>query len=449
MAQVFISYSRKDKDFVRRLSAALAAQEREAWVDWKDIPLTAEWQQEILTNIEAAETFIFVISPESVASFNCRKEIDHAAANNKRIVPILYRSVPDDDVPETIARFQRMDLSEELFFDPGFAALIKALDTDLDWVRAHTRLLTRTKEWERQARDRSFLLRGKDLREAEHWVSRNAEHEPKPTPLQMQFLLASRKAAIRQRRIIFAAAVVAVVIVAVLGVYSFVTQRRKEDALARSLAGASAKILSNNGDTDLAALLALESFQRRTTNEGGQALRNALMYLRKTHASFTTGSAVTQVAFSPDSKRLAVVAERDPIAHIYDADSGRELLRLPHDAKVIKAVFSPNGRLLLTAAEDKAARASGTSPPDGSYNASPRKAKSWRWRSAPTASPQPATTHRPKYGTRRQAANCCGSTFRGGSAPWLSVRAGIGSPLERATVPCNCGIDRRGEQSSP
>ena len=43
MAQVFISYSRKDKDIVRRLGDALAAQKREAWVHWKDIPLTAEW----------------------------------------------------------------------------------------------------------------------------------------------------------------------------------------------------------------------------------------------------------------------------------------------------------------------------------------------------------------------------------------------------------------------
>lgn len=82
MAQVFTSYSRKDKDFVRKLSDALANQKREAWIDWKDIPLTAEWQQEILTNVEAAENFLFVISPESATSPNCRKEIDHAVANN-------------------------------------------------------------------------------------------------------------------------------------------------------------------------------------------------------------------------------------------------------------------------------------------------------------------------------------------------------------------------------
>ena len=96
MAQVFISYSRKDKDFVRKLGDALSAQRREAWVDWKDIPLTAEWQREIFTNIEAADNFLFIISPESAASANCRKEIDHAVANNKRMIPILYRSAPDD-----------------------------------------------------------------------------------------------------------------------------------------------------------------------------------------------------------------------------------------------------------------------------------------------------------------------------------------------------------------
>jgi TIR domain len=58
VAQVFTSYSRKDKDFVRKLSDAFANQKRDTWIDWKDIPLTAEWQQEILTNIEGAENFL-------------------------------------------------------------------------------------------------------------------------------------------------------------------------------------------------------------------------------------------------------------------------------------------------------------------------------------------------------------------------------------------------------
>src|ERR1700753_1122963 len=109
MAQVFISYSRKDKDFVSKLYDALVAQQREAWIDWKDIPLTVEWQQEIFTNIDAAEYFIFVISPNSAGPRNCRKEIDHAVANNKRMIPIVYRPVLAEEIPEDLGRFQRID----------------------------------------------------------------------------------------------------------------------------------------------------------------------------------------------------------------------------------------------------------------------------------------------------------------------------------------------------
>ena len=36
--EVFISYSRKDKEFVRRLDEELKRRDREAWVDWEGIP---------------------------------------------------------------------------------------------------------------------------------------------------------------------------------------------------------------------------------------------------------------------------------------------------------------------------------------------------------------------------------------------------------------------------
>jgi hypothetical protein len=68
MADVFISYSRKDADFVRRLHQALTEQGRDIWIDWEDIPLTADWWQEICAGIEAADNFLFIISPDSVRS---------------------------------------------------------------------------------------------------------------------------------------------------------------------------------------------------------------------------------------------------------------------------------------------------------------------------------------------------------------------------------------------
>jgi hypothetical protein len=47
MSDVFISYSRKDKEFVHRLQNALTEHEREPWLDTKDMPPTAAWLQEI------------------------------------------------------------------------------------------------------------------------------------------------------------------------------------------------------------------------------------------------------------------------------------------------------------------------------------------------------------------------------------------------------------------
>src|ERR1700731_3986155 len=101
MAEVFISYSRKDKNFVRKLGEALNARDRKAWIDWKDIPLTAEWQQEIFRNIDSADNFLFVISPDSVASANCRREIERAVEKHKKMAHISYRAVTDDHIPYT------------------------------------------------------------------------------------------------------------------------------------------------------------------------------------------------------------------------------------------------------------------------------------------------------------------------------------------------------------
>ncbi len=47
MTDIFISYSRQNSPFVKRLFEALAEQKRDTWVDWEGIPLTADWWAEI------------------------------------------------------------------------------------------------------------------------------------------------------------------------------------------------------------------------------------------------------------------------------------------------------------------------------------------------------------------------------------------------------------------
>jgi WD40 repeat protein len=228
MAQAFISYSRKDRDFVQKLVDRLTAEKREVWLDDKDIEPTAEWLKEIFKNIEAADNFLFVISPNSVVSTYARKEIDHAVLNNKRIVPIFHQPVPDKDIPEAVAKLQRIDFTGVDGFDAKFAKLIAALDTDLNWKQAHTRLLTRAREWEREGKDSSFLLRGRDLREAEQWVAKSDEKGPNPTTLHSQYILVSRQSATSTQRMIIGAVAVAALVAAGLARYAFVQKNRAQ-----------------------------------------------------------------------------------------------------------------------------------------------------------------------------------------------------------------------------
>jgi hypothetical protein len=101
VADVFISYSRRDRDFVRGLNEALEKRDYDVWVDMEDIPPTAEWLAEVYSGIEGSNVFVFVISPDSIASKVCQQELAHAVEHNKRLVPIVCREVDPEDVPES------------------------------------------------------------------------------------------------------------------------------------------------------------------------------------------------------------------------------------------------------------------------------------------------------------------------------------------------------------
>jgi hypothetical protein len=53
--RLFISYSRADGAFVRERCEALTRRGINAWVDWEDIPPSAQWMAEICRGIDAAD----------------------------------------------------------------------------------------------------------------------------------------------------------------------------------------------------------------------------------------------------------------------------------------------------------------------------------------------------------------------------------------------------------
>ena len=99
MASLFISYSRKDIEVARSLTEAFNGQGLDFWIDWEGIPPTVDWWKEIEKGIEEADIFLFLISPDSAKSQVCKQEIEYAAKNGKRLIPVVVRDVKSEKSP--------------------------------------------------------------------------------------------------------------------------------------------------------------------------------------------------------------------------------------------------------------------------------------------------------------------------------------------------------------
>jgi WD40 repeat protein len=221
MADVFISYLIKDADFANRLHESLKGLNRDIWIDWRSIPVGSQWKGEILAGIEEADNFVFILSPDSVASSMCNEEIAHAAACNKRIFTVLYKPVAKERMPPLLGPIHWIPY-HTVGFDQAFQLLIGAIDTDLSLVKMHTRLLNRAKEWERENMDGSFLLRGSDLRQAEQWADQGGDNDKsRPTPLHRQYISASRLSERKRLKVWRFLALLAAIVFALLSVVAW------------------------------------------------------------------------------------------------------------------------------------------------------------------------------------------------------------------------------------
>ena len=250
----FISYSRKDREFVQRLHAALAARGKSGWVDWEGIPPSAAWLEEIHAAIDAVQAFLFVLSPDSVKSQVCGAEVAYARSRGKRLIPVICREVEEGGVPEELARVNWVLLRPQDDFERGVAALVQVIDTDLDWVRLHTRLLIRAQRWTEQAHDRSTLLRGRELKQAEDWLFGVQEDASTVTQLHRDYIRASREAARRTQRTILASTAGALVVMAALAVLAW-TERNT--ARSRELAAVARERLAD--EPELAGSVAISA----------------------------------------------------------------------------------------------------------------------------------------------------------------------------------------------
>jgi hypothetical protein len=177
---VFISYSRHDLAFADQLYAALGAFDFELSIDRHSIPGGDEWEERLGALVREAGTVVFMLSPSSAVSKFCKWEVKEAVRFHKRIFPVLCRPLDGKRPPPELASRNYIYLYPDRNrpgsgFGVGLAELVKALNTDLAWLRKHTRYLQRAIERDVGRRAANRLLSGPDVEAAKAWASNSPE----------------------------------------------------------------------------------------------------------------------------------------------------------------------------------------------------------------------------------------------------------------------------------
>jgi len=89
MDKIFISYSRKDIEFVRKLAGDLETSGYDVWWDVTDLEGGDDWVSTIPQAISSSQYFIVVLTPNAVTSEWVRKEYTQALHLRKKIIPIM------------------------------------------------------------------------------------------------------------------------------------------------------------------------------------------------------------------------------------------------------------------------------------------------------------------------------------------------------------------------
>jgi hypothetical protein len=106
---VFISYSRKDKLFIKQLANDLRRQVIGVWYDDR-LRAGEAWQQQLTQAIEVMNVCLLVMSPSSLASKNVAWEMEQARSMNKLILPILHKSC--ETMPDWLSEIQHIDFTK-------------------------------------------------------------------------------------------------------------------------------------------------------------------------------------------------------------------------------------------------------------------------------------------------------------------------------------------------
>lgn len=196
----FICYGRKhSREVAKNLQAYLETNGMTAWYDSGEVPLEIRFLSEVNVVIEKASNFIFIISPHSVRSEYCRRELEYALKLGKRVIAVMHlhpdeawETLPEEIKKLNVVYFKKSDRAAAVT-GREIADIIIAHHS---YVEHHTKLLLRSLLWQNHACDPRFLLYGRERKEAIYWTRIKFENTAPPcrvTSLQKQYIEESEK----------------------------------------------------------------------------------------------------------------------------------------------------------------------------------------------------------------------------------------------------------------
>lgn len=124
---VFLSYSRKDRDWVAAFTESLHDAGVNGWFDVHSSALPGEpWEDRIEEALRDSKFLVVILSPDFVESPWTFFELGAAVADRKKIIPVLTEDVKIDRLPSVLRKFQALREPSPLEAGKRVAEVIKA-----------------------------------------------------------------------------------------------------------------------------------------------------------------------------------------------------------------------------------------------------------------------------------------------------------------------------------